>query len=74
MDRKRFQERWNQIERRHRAFERLVIGFIILVLVLIVLGWIAYGFIAYKLMESPELIGEWINRFLEGVKYSDYDG
>ena len=56
--------RWEQMERQHKKFERLVIGFIIFVFLLTIGCWIGYGFIAYKVVENPEMIGEWINRLI----------
>lgn len=64
--------RWNQMEKQHKRFKRLVIGFIIFVFVLTIISYVFYGFITYKLVENPEMIGEWINKLitssLEGTK------
>lgn len=56
--------RWEQMEKQHKRFERLVIGFIIFVFVLIIISYVFYGFIAYKVVENPEVIGEWINKLI----------
>jgi hypothetical protein len=65
-----FQERWEQEERSFKKMQYFVIGFIIFTFVLIILSWIGQGFIAYKLIESPEIFGDWINRFLNSVSGS----
>jgi hypothetical protein len=62
-----FQERWEQEEKSFKRVQLFAIGFIICVFALIVLGLITQGFIAYKFIESPEIIGDWINRFMNGV-------
>lgn len=56
--------RWEQMERQHKKFERLVIGFIIFAFVLTIIINVFYVFVAYKLVENPEMIGEWINRLI----------
>jgi len=56
--------RWERMEKQHKRFEHLVIGFIIFVFVLIIISYVFYGFIAYKVVENPEMIGEWINRLI----------
>jgi len=56
--------RWDQMEKQHKRFERLVIGFITFVFVLTIISYVFYGFIAYKVVENPEMIGEWINRLI----------
>ena len=56
--------RRERMEKQHKIFKRLVIGFIIFVFVLIIISYVFYGFIAYKVVENPEMIGEWINRLI----------
>lgn len=56
--------RWGKMEKQHKRFERLVIGFIIFAFVLTMVINVFYGFIAYKVVENPEMIGEWINRLI----------
>ena len=56
--------RREQMEKQHKRFERLVIGFIIFAFVLTIIINVFYVFVAYKLVENPEMIGEWINRLI----------
>jgi len=64
-------DRWNQMKKEHKRFERLVTGFIIfvflLVFLLIIVYLIGYVFIAYKVVQNPEMIGEWINRLIKSI-------
>lgn len=59
-----FDERWEQEERKFKIFEHFVIGFIIFVVLLMIASLVLYGFFAYKLIENPEMIGDWFNKLI----------
>ena len=58
-------DRWNQMKKEHKRFERLVTGFIFFVFFLIIIYLISYILVAYKVVQNPEMIGEWINRLIK---------
>lgn len=58
-------DRWNQMRKEHKRFERLVTGFIFFVFLLIIVYLVGYIFVAYKVVQNPEMIGDWINRLIK---------
>jgi len=52
---------------REKFFHYLVIGFITICFILTFIIFIAQAILAIKIIQNPEIIGEWIGKIFDGI-------
>jgi hypothetical protein len=55
-------------KRKHERMRKFIISFSVVIMSLIVAWWIVCGILAFKIIQDPEMIGNWIHRLIEGSR------